>query len=101
MVYTAQDIVKANSLDHKITLIHGKCEEIELPVDKVCVWVCVLCVGVGVFHGKCEEMELPVDKVWVWVGVLYVSVSVPVHVCVRACVRACMTDEFVCACMCV
>jgi protein arginine N-methyltransferase 1 len=31
----AQKIVKENQLDEKITLLKGKVEEIELPVDKV------------------------------------------------------------------
>ncbi|MGB1602379.1 MAG: methyltransferase domain-containing protein, partial [Promethearchaeia archaeon] len=33
--FTAQEIVKANGLDERITLLHGKCEEVSLPVDQV------------------------------------------------------------------
>ena len=31
----AIDIIRENDLDHVIQVIHGKLEEIELPVDKV------------------------------------------------------------------
>ena len=44
--FTAQQIIKDNGFEGQITLLHGKCEEIELPVDKVwfCVSVC-LCLS--------------------------------------------------------
>lgn len=32
---SAKEIVKANKLDHIVTIVHGKLEEITLPVDKV------------------------------------------------------------------
>lgn len=32
---SAEKIVKANGLDHIVTIVHGKVEEIKLPVDKV------------------------------------------------------------------
>lgn len=35
IAYFAQEIVRRNKLDDKITVIKGKMEEIELPVDKV------------------------------------------------------------------
>jgi len=35
IVYQAQQIVKDNKLEHVVTLIKGKVEEVELPVDKV------------------------------------------------------------------
>jgi len=35
IITQARQIVKDNKLDHIVTLIHGKCEEVTLPVDKV------------------------------------------------------------------
>jgi protein arginine N-methyltransferase 1 len=38
--FTAQEIVKANGFEHKITLIHGKVEDVSLPVAQVDVIIC-------------------------------------------------------------
>lgn len=35
IIYKAREIVEANNLSHKITLLQGKMEEVVLPVDKV------------------------------------------------------------------
>jgi protein arginine N-methyltransferase 1 len=35
IIHKAREIVKDNGLDHIVTLIQGKMEEVELPVDKV------------------------------------------------------------------
>lgn len=35
IIHTARQIIADNGLSDKITLIHGKCEEIDLPVDTV------------------------------------------------------------------
>jgi len=67
IIHSAKQIVKDNKLDGKVTLIHGKVEDLELPVDKVDVIISEW-MGYALFYESMLDTVLVARDRWLAPG---------------------------------
>ncbi|EDV28855.1 uncharacterized protein TRIADDRAFT_49708 [Trichoplax adhaerens] len=80
IIEQAEAIVKANRLDHVITLIKGKVEEIELPVDKVDIIVSEW-MGYCLFYECMLETVLYARDKWLKPGGILMPDKASLYIC--------------------